>query len=66
MLNVVYRIAGNFAVCIFRGQVIKIRIFADKISRMIYNEASFQLKMIISSKFLCTKFSLIIDHPQKL
>ena len=33
---------------------------------MAYNEASFQLKMMLSSKFLCTKFLLLIDHPQKL
>ena len=42
-----YHITGNFAVCIFRGRVI----FADKISRMSYNEASFQLKMMLSSEF---------------
>ena len=33
---------------------------------MAYNKASFQLKMIPSSEFLCTKFSLLIDHLQKL
>ena len=43
-----------------------IRIFADKISRMAYNEASFQLKMMLSSEFLHTKFLLLIDHPRKL
>ena len=43
-----------------------IRIFADKISRMAYNEASFQLKMMLSSEFPRTKFLLLIDHPRKL
>ena len=33
-----------------------IKIFAD-------NEASFQLKMMLSSEFPRTKFSLLIDHP---
>ena len=37
----------------------------DKISQMVYNEASFQLKMMLSSEFLCTKFLLLIYHPQK-
>ena len=41
-----------------------IKIFVDKISRMAYNEASFQLKMMVSSEFPCTKFSLLIDHPR--
>ena len=52
-------------VCIFRGRVIN-RIFADKISQMAWNEADFQLKMILSSEFSCAKFLLMIDHPQKL
>ena len=42
-----------------------IRIFADKILWMACNEASFQLEMMLSSEFLHTKFSLLIDHPQK-
>ena len=42
-----------------------IRIFVDKILRMAYDEASFQLKMMLSSEFLRTKLSLLIDHPQK-
>ena len=42
-----------------------IRIFADKISRMAYSKASFQLKMMLSSEFPHTKFSLLINHPQK-
>ena len=32
---------------------------------MAYNEANFQLKMMLSSEFPRTKFSLKIDHPQK-
>ena len=32
---------------------------------MAYNEASFQLKMMPSSEFLRTKFSLLIDRPRK-
>ena len=32
---------------------------------MPYNEASFQPKMMLSSEFLRTKFSLLIDHLQK-
>ena len=43
-----------------------IRIFADKILQMTYNEASFQLKMMLSSEFPHTKFSLLIDHSRKL
>ena len=43
-----------------------IRIFADKILRMAYYEASFQLEMMLSSEFPHTKFLLLIDHPQKL
>ena len=31
---------------------------------MAYNEAGFQLKMMLSSEFPRTKFSLLIDHPQ--
>ena len=42
-----------------------IRIFPDKILRMAYNEASFQLKMMLSSEFPLTKFSLLIDHLRK-
>ena len=42
-----------------------IRIISEKISRMAYNEASFQLKMMLSSEFLRTKFLLLINHPQK-
>ena len=42
-----------------------IRIFTDKISWMAYNEASFQLKMMLSNKFPCTKFLLLIDHLRK-
>ena len=37
----------------------------DKISWMAYNEASFQLKMMPSSEFPHTKFSLLINHPRK-
>ena len=37
----------------------------DEILRMAYNEANFQLKMILSSEFPCTKFLLLIDHSQK-
>ena len=40
-------------------------IFADKILRMAYNEASFHLKMMLSSEFLRTKFLLLIDYLQK-
>ena len=32
---------------------------------MAYNEASFQLKMMLSGEFPRTKFSLLIDHPLK-
>ena len=42
-----------------------IRIFADKISRMAYNETSFQLKMMPSIEFPCAKFLLLIDHLRK-
>ena len=31
-----------------------VRIFADKISWMAYNEAGFQLKVMLSSEFPCT------------
>ena len=41
-----------------------VRIFADKISWMAYNEAGFQLKVMLSSEFKCTKFLLQIDHLQ--
>ena len=33
---------------------------------MAYNEASFQLKMMLSSEFPHTKSSLLIDYPRKL
>ena len=42
-----------------------IRIFVDKILQMAYNEASFQLKMMLSSEFPRTKFSLLIDYLRK-
>ena len=32
---------------------------------MAYNEASFQLKMMLSSEFSRTKFLLLINHPRK-
>ena len=43
-----------------------IRVFGNKILQIAYNEASFQLKMMLSSEFPSTKFSLLIDHPRKL
>ena len=41
-------------------------IFVDEILQMVYNEASFQLKMMQSNEFLCTKYLLLINHPRKL
>ena len=32
---------------------------------MAYNEVSFQLKVMLSSEFPCTKFTLLINHPRK-
>ena len=40
-----------------------IRIFANKILQMAYNEASL---MMLTSKFPRTKFSLVVDHSRKL
>ena len=62
----IYCIAGNFrgTYVYFAGES-SIRIFANKISRMAYNEAIFQLEMMPSSEFPPTKFSLLINHPQK-
>ena len=42
-----------------------IRIFAENISWMAYNEASFQLNMMLSSEFLRTKLLLLINHLRK-
>ena len=61
---IIYRIAVNFCgtVCIFRSRVIDKGI---KFRRKASNEASVQLKMMLSSEFPHTKLSLLIDHPRK-
>ena len=55
----------KFLRCVYFAVKSLIRIFKDKILWMSYNEANFQLKMMLSCEFSCTKFSLLIDHLRK-